>query len=427
MNKSLAHLNDDDRELLVFPNGARLVLDPMPHVRTASVGVWINAGARDETKNNNGIAHLLEHMAFKGAGGLGALELVQSVEDRGAILNASTSYERTGFYIRSLADDAANMIGIAAGLALDQHLPQDELDRERGVVLQEIGEAADQAEDLVFELAQSASWPNHAVGRSVLGTEDTLADIGIAQLKGFVEEHYVSNRIVMSVAGGFDREEIIAQAEKWLLPLKAGEEPNRVTPKSGQGAMVRERDTEQAHLVLSMSAPNSLTNDRFAARLFEEIFGGGMSSRLYQEVREKRGLAYTIDAEFDSYQDTGRFNVYCGCDPADASDVQKIVKDMWFEFAEKGPTQAEMKRAIAVQKAQFAMSSEGPAARASSGAYELFTFNRLLNLSEVLQQIDQVTLEDVQACVQSSVNDSRTASCVGPAEALDAAFEFSGD
>ena len=424
MSKSFDLINEGNRDLLTFSNGARLVLDPMPHVKTASVGVWINAGARDETKSSNGIAHLLEHMAFKGAGGLGALELVQTVENRGAILNASTSYERTGFYIRSLAEDAADMLSIAAGLALDQDLPEDELEREKGVVLQEIGEAADQAEDLVFELAQAASWPNHALGRSVLGTENTLKNICISQLRGFVDSHYVSNRIVMSVAGGFERDEIIAKAEEYLGKLQRGNEPNRIAPEAGNIALVRERDTEQAHLVLSMTAPNSVTNDRFAARLFEEIFGGGMSSRLYQEVREKRGLAYTIDAEFDSYQDTGRFNIYCGCDPSDAMDVQKIVKDMWHEFAATGPSEAEMKRAIAVQKAQYAMASEGPSARASSGAYELFTFNRLLNLSEVLAEIDKVTLEDVGSCVQSSIGQNCTASCVGPAEALEAAFEF---
>lgn len=424
MSSSLNDLNEDNRELVTFPNGARLVLDPMPHLQTASVGVWIDAGARDETMHNNGIAHLLEHMAFKGAGGFGARELVERVEDRGGVMNASTGYERTGFYVRCLAEDASDMLGISAGLALDQQLPEDELEREKGVVIQEIGEASDQAEDLVFELAQAASWPDHALGRSVLGTEESLKDISCQQLAGFVANHYVANRIVMSVAGGFDRDAILAQADKWLEPLSAGKTPDRSMPSAGNGAVVQERDTEQAHLVLSFPAPDSKTENRFAARLFEEIFGGGMSSRLYQEVREKRGLAYTIDAEFDSYSDTGRFNVYCGCDPADTMEVQKIVRDLWLEFASKGPTQAELNRAIAVQKAQFAMSSEGPAARASSGSYELFTFDRLINLSEALKMIDTVSLNDVKQCVENSVSGMPTASCVGPATSLDAAHFF---
>ncbi len=424
MSGSLDNLNDDNRELVTFPNGARLVLDPMPHLQTTSVGVWVDAGARDETPENNGIAHLLEHMAFKGAGGLGARELVERVEDRGGVMNASTGYERTGFYVRCLAEDAADMLDISAGLALDQQLPEDELEREKGVVVQEIGEASDQAEDLVFELAQAASWPDHAIGRSVLGTEASLKDIDCAQLRDFVDANYVANRVVMSVAGHFDRDQIIAQSQKWLEPLKAGAAPVRLKPEYGNGAIVRERDTEQAHMVLSFPAPDSRTQDRFAARLFEEIFGGGMSSRLYQEVREKRGLAYTIDAEFDSYADTGRFNVYCGCDPSDTMEVQKIVKELWLEFANAGPSEAELKRAIAIQKAQFAMSSEGPSARASSGAYELFTFDRLINLSEALVAIDKVSLDEVKLCAQNSTQGKATASCVGPANCLDAAFNF---
>ncbi len=417
-------MNDDARELIIYPNGARLVLDPMPHVQTASVGVWVDAGARDESVENNGIAHLLEHMAFKGAGGLGARELVEQVEDRGGILNASTDYERTGFYVRCLAEDAGDMLNVASSLALDQQLPESELEREKGVVIQEIGEASDQAEDLVFELAQAAAWPNHALGRSVLGTEASLKDIDCAQLRGFIDQNYVANRVVMSVAGGYDRTQIIAQAEKWLTPLKSGSPALRIVPQAGHKALVRERDTEQAHLVLSFPAPDSRSNKRFAARLFEEIFGGGMASRLYQEVREKRGLAYSIDAYFDSYLDAGRFNVYCGCDPEDAMEVQKIVKDLWHEFALTGPTSAEMSRARATQKTQFAMSSEGPAARGSSGAYELFTFDRLINLPEALGEIDRVTVQDVQDCVANGVDGLPTASCVGPASCLDAAHAF---
>lgn len=417
-------MNEDARELIIFPNGARLVLDPMPHVQTASVGVWVDAGARDETAKNNGIAHLLEHMAFKGAGGLGARELVEQVEDRGGILNASTDYERTGFYVRCLAEDAGDMLDVASSLAMDQQLPESELEREKGVVIQEIGEASDQAEDLVFELAQAAAWPDHALGRSVLGTEASLRDIDCAQLRSFIDQNYVANRFVMSVAGGYDRAQIVAQAEKWLMPLKSGTPALRVAPHAGHKALVRERDTEQAHLVLSFPAPDARTDKRFAARLFEEIFGGGMASRLYQEVREKRGLAYTIDAYFDSYSDAGRFNVYCGCDPDDAMDVQKIVKDLWLEFAATGPTLAEMKRARATQKTQFAMSSEGPSARAGSGSYELFTFDRLINLTEALGEIDRVTMQDVQDCVALGVKGLPTASCVGPASCLDAAHAF---
>ncbi len=424
MSKSLDRLNDDARELITFSNGARLVLDPMPHVQTASVGVWLAAGARDETSENNGIAHLLEHMAFKGAGGRGARELVESVEDRGAVMNASTDYERTGFYVRCLSDDAGDMLDIASSLALDQTLPADELEREKGVVIQEIGEASDQAEDLVFELAQSVAYPDHALGRSVLGTEASLKDIDCDDLRAFVDKNYAANRTVMSVAGGFDRSSIVDIAGKWLSPLNQGSAAYRSKPKDGHGAKIQERDTEQAHLVLSFPAPDSRTSDRFAARLFEEIFGGGMASRLYQEVREKRGLAYSIDAYFDSYSDAGRFNVYCGCDPADTMEVQKIVKDIWMEFAAKGPTSREVARARATQKAQFAMSSEGPAARASSGSYELFTFDRLINLKEAMAEIDLVQSADIQNCAKRAVDGTPTASCVGPKECLDAAFEF---
>ena len=410
---------DENREVIQFENGARLVLDPMPHLQTASVGVWVGAGARHETAELNGLAHFLEHMSFKGAGGLSARELAETVENRGAVMNAATDYERTGFYIRCLSSDVVQMGGLAADLALSPELPEDELALEKSVVLQEIGEANDAPDDLVFELAQQTAWRGSSLGRPILGTTTSVNGFKIKDLTNFTNRHYTAERVVMSVAGQFDRDAIVDLARAKLASLSTGEGCTTSTPAFMGGVQLADRDLEQAHIVLSREGPSGSSSDRFAARLFTEIFGGGMASRLYQEVREARGLAYAIDAYCEQYSDTGRFDVYCGCSPEDAADVQAIVTDIWADIAANGVTETELSRAKAVLSAQLAMSSEAPAARASSGAYELMQFNRLISLQETLANILSVDLGAIKATAQKAVSGPLVAACVGPKESCD--------
>ncbi|MDZ4760573.1 MAG: pitrilysin family protein [Alphaproteobacteria bacterium] len=413
------------REVLKVANGARIVFDPMSHLRTASVGVWLGAGARHEPADRNGLAHFLEHMAFKAAAGRNALELAEAVEAKGALMNASTDYERTSYYVRCLGGDAPEMLDVALSLVFAPEHPKAEIAREKNVVLQEIGEAAGQADDLVMELAQAASYPGHPLGRPILGAPKTLRKITREDLFAFARSNYAPARTVVSVAGAFDRTAVEMVARKWLEPLMHTPAPVSIAPaRPAASVRTAERDLEQCHLVLSRMAPSATSDDRFAARIFAEILGGGMASRLFQEVREARGLAYTIDASCDQYSDAGRLSVYAGCAPGDAAEVVRITSDIWTDLAAKGPTPAELDRAKAVMKAQFAMASEGPAARAGTAAYELLMFDRLIDIEEVLERVDAVTLPDVRRMAEQAVSGPAIAAAVGPAAGLGAAEKF---
>jgi predicted Zn-dependent peptidase len=414
-----------DRETVTLPNGARIVFDPMPHLSSAGVGVWLGAGARHEPADRNGLAHFLEHMAFKGAAGRNAREIAEAVEARGASINAGTEHERTGYFIRCMSEDAPAMLDIALSLAFAPEHPHDEIEREKGVVLQEIGEAADQPDDLVFELMQAASFPNHALGRPILGTAKTLKKVSRDDLFGFADTNYAPSRTVVAVAGGFDRSAVEATARKWVEPRKARPAAVSPLPETGaSAARTASRDLEQCHLVLARPGPSGASDDRFAARAFAEIFGGGMASRLFQDVREQRGLAYTIDASAEQYSDVGRLSVYAGCAPEDAAEVVKITSAIWSDIAARGPTDQEMERARAVLKAGFVMAIEAPAARAGSAAYELLVFDRLVTTNEVLKRIDAVTAADVRRIAAEALAGPAFAAAVGPKSGLGAAEAF---
>lgn len=415
----------DSRNVVTLPNGARIVFDPMPGLRTAAVGVFLAAGARHEADDRNGLAHFLEHMAFKSAAGRSAREIAETVEARGGVMNASTGYELTNYFVRCLAPDAPDMLDVALSLAFAPDHPPEEIEREKGVVRQEIGEATDQPDDLVFELAQVASYDGHPLGRPILGTEETLDTIRRDDLVDFASGNYSPQRTVVTVAGAFDRDAILALVNRWLAH-RAGAPARTSAAPVVSAATIRtaQRQLEQNHLVLARRTVSAMSPDRFAARIFAEIFGGGMASRLFQDIREARGLAYTIDASCDQHSDCGRVSVYAGCDPGDAAEVVKLTQAIWDDMAATGPTEAELARAKAVAAAQFAMSAEAPAARAGSSAYELLTFDRLVTVEETLRHIDAVTIEDVRRVANDMLGNPGIASAVGPKAGLAAAEAF---
>jgi predicted Zn-dependent peptidase len=397
----------------------------MPGLSTAAVGVFLGAGARYESADRNGLAHFLEHMAFKGAAGRSAREIAETVEARGATMNAATDYERTSYFVRCLAADAPAMLDVAMSLVFAPDHALEEIEREKGVVLQEIGEAADQPDDLVFELAQAASFPDHALGRPVLGVEATLRSIGRDDLTTFAESNYTPRRTVISVAGAFDRGAIEEVVQRWVGQRSGVLSSNHPPPGlAAPGLRTESRRLEQCHLVLARPTVSAMSDDRFAARIFAEIFGGGMASRLFQEIREARGLAYTIDASCDQYSDAGRISVYAGCASSDARQVASLTAGIWSDLAASGPTEAELSRAKAIAAAQFAMAAEAPAMRAGSAAYELLTFDRLISVGDVLKRIDAVTVADVARIARGSLAQPPIAAAVGPKAGLAAAEAF---
>jgi len=415
----------DGRDVVTFSNGARIVFDPMPGLRTAGVGVFLGAGARREPDDRCGLAHFLEHMAFKGASGLSAQAIAEAVEARGGVINAATGYEMTNYFVRCLSADAPEMLDLALSMVFAPDHPEEEIEREKGVVLQEMGEALDQPDDLVFELIQKASYAGHPLGRPILGHKDTLKAIRRRDLIDFADTNYAPHSTVIAVAGAFDRAAMLEIAETWTGSRPGRAAPSDVPPAPAHSVLEAEvRTLEQCHLVMARRTVSAVSPDRFAVRIFAEILGGGMASRLFQELREARGLAYTIDASCDQHSDCGRVSVYAGCDGRDAGELVRLTDAIWNDLASQGPTPAELARAKAVAAAQFAMAAEAPSARASTAAYELLTFNRTISVEETLAQIHAVTADDVRRAGQQMLREARLASAVGPAEGRAAAEAF---
>lgn len=401
-------------ELIRLPNGVRIALDPMPGLATAALGVWQRVGARWERAEENGVAHLFEHMAFKGAGARDAREFAEAVENVGAIVNAATSYERTAYYARILGEHAPFALDLIADILLEPHWSPDDLEKEKGVVSQERGEAFDVPDDRVFELHQAALYPGQPLGRPILGEEATVGALRVASLEAFRDAHLSPERVVISIAGAYDRDALVEAATRRFGGLKAKPAQTRPAAAPQAGAANETRKLEQTHLVLSWPAPAAGADELYAARLMAEIFGGGMSSRLFQEVREARGLAYAIDAFLEAFEDGGRLIVYAGCSANNAREVANIVRGELESLAQTGPTPGELQRAKAVARASLLMGLEAPSARAEARAGQLFLRDGFISFEEIGARVEAVTADAVRAAAVSALKGPACAAAIGP-------------
>jgi len=403
-----------DLELVRLTNGVRVALDPMPGLGTAALGVWQRVGARWEPAELNGIAHLFEHMAFKGAGSRDARQFAEAIENVGAVVNAATGYERTAYYARVVAETAPFALDMIADILFDPHWSPDDLEKEKGVVSQERGEAFDAPDDRVFELHQGVLYPGQALGRPILGLEETVANVTVDNLIAFREAHMAPERVVISVAGAFDRSAVLDTIERRFGGLSAKPAQTRPAAEQCAGRVSEVRKLEQAHVVLSWPGWASGADTMYAARLLTEIFGGGMSSRLFQEVRETRGLVYAIDSFLDSIEDAGRLVVYAGCAAKNAATVAQVVRDQLQVLAEAGPTAAELARAKAVSRAQLLMGLEAPSARAEARVGQVFLRDRLVDFDEIRARMEAVTAEEIQALAGAALEGPLCSAIVGP-------------
>ena len=411
-------------ELITLPNGVRVALDPLPGLQTVALGAWIKVGARWESAAQNGVAHLFEHMAFKGGGDRDARQLVEAIEAVGGYMNAATSYERTSYYARALGRDAVFALDLIADVILAPRWTDEELEKEKGVVSQERGEALDQADDRVFELHQTALFAGQPLGRPVLGEEETLAPIRVVDLESFKAQHYAPSRTVISVAGDFDRAAILELATRRFGALEARADIPPPAAIAHAGALTEARKLEQTHIALSWPGPAAGADALYAARLLAEIYGGGMASRLFQEVREEHGLVYQIDSYLDPYEDIGRFGVYAACAPKHADEVIRRSTDILQALAVHGPTETEILRAKAVVTAQMLMGAETPMSRAENRASQVLLRGEVLDLAEVRAKVEAVTFDDLRAVARTAVAGPAAASAVGPKAGLAAAERF---
>ena len=375
-------------------NGVTVVCDPMEGLESFALSVVAGRGARQEDPERSGWSHLLEHMVFKGAGGRTARQIVEAVESEGGSINAATGYERTSFQVRALKGALELALRTTADLVLRPTFDPDELAREKLVVAQEIAEAADTPDDFVFELAQTAAFEGQPLGRPILGVTQTVAAATSEALEDWRAGLYAPDRLVVSASGAVDEDELLTLAEQLFGDVAPQATPAPSAATFSGGLRPQTRRLEQAHLVFLLPAPGALDRDYYAVRLFAEALGGSMSSRLFQEAREKRGLAYNIDAWTDSYSDVGALGVYAGASPENAVELAKVAAGEIAALA-TAIEGDELARAKAQLKAHLFMAREAPLVRAEQAAGQVLLLGELMTAAAIAGEIDAVDASDI--------------------------------
>ena len=380
-------------EVTTLRNGLRIVSHHMPHVETVSLGVWVAAGARNEVASEHGISHLLEHMAFKGTERRSARDIAEEIEAVGGELNAATSLETTAYYARTLKGDIAIALDILADILQIPRYAEDELEREREVILQEIAATRDSPDEIAYELLQEAAFPGQAIGRPILGTAESVARLRAADLRAFLAANYGAGRMVLSAAGNVDHRELVRHAEAQFGRLNGGADGRFEPARYVGGSRTSTKPFEQSHLAMAFAGPSYREQDFYTAQVFSGLFGGGMSSRLFQEVRERRGLCYAIYSSCWALADTGLFAIHAATGPDMMGKLIDVIGEEIKRATMAPPSEAELARSKAQLKAGLLMGLESSSARAEQMARQLLLFDRLIGAPELIARIDSVTAD----------------------------------
>jgi predicted Zn-dependent peptidase len=380
-------------------NGLRIVSHATPGAETAAIGLYADTGSRFEAAPVNGIAHLFEHMVFKGTKTRSARAIAEQIEDVGGQLNAYTARDMTAFHARVLGEDVPLAFELIADLVRAPRFDDDDLVREKDVVLSELGEARDTPDDIVFDHLQEAAYPDQPLGRSILGSEETLATIEAADLRGWLAAQFRGPACVLAAAGKVDHQALVAMAERLLGDLPDGAQPGGEAASYAGGIRHDRRKFEQTHLTFGYEAAAHRAPDYYPLTLFATAAGGGMSSRLFQELREERGLAYSVYSTMTSYADTGLFSVYLAAANGNAARAGALGIQVLEECAQ-GLDAAELARAKAQLKAGLLMSLEGCAGQAEYIARQMLIYGAPMAPSEVVARVDACTVDEVRAAAQ---------------------------
>lgn len=407
-----------------LPNGLRIVSETMDPLATVAVGIWIRCGSRDERDDEHGLAHLIEHMAFKGTKTRSARQIVEEIENVGGDLNAETTAESTAYFASVLKEDLPLAFDILADLVTNPLFDDQDLNREKDVVLQEIASTEDNPEDLVFDLFMQCAFPDHALGRPILGSPESLKAFTPAHLHGFVKRHYHPAQMVVAATGAVDHATLVALAEKALGGFPQQETPAPLLPACYQGGDLREkRRLEQVHLV--MGARGVSFNDPLheVLHVLAQILGGGMSSRLFQELREKRGLCYDVNAFFTPFSDTGIFGVYGGTGTDQAADFITVLLEEWAAI-ETTLEESEISRAKAQIKVGMLVSSESPGRRADQIARQMLALDLIPSRETLAARIEAVDRDALLNALKSLKAAPPTLVILGPQARLPDKSQF---
>lgn len=408
-------MNDSIR-ITTLSNGFRIVTENMPGLASASLGIWVNVGGRHERLEQNGIAHFLEHMAFKGTKRRTALEIAQEIENVGGYINAYTSREVTAYYARILQDDVPLAFDVISDIVLNSIFDAKELETERGVILQEIGQSLDTPDDVVFDWLQEISYPDQSIGRTILGSSERVKSFSQKDLQKFIGDHYGPEQMVFAAAGAVDHDALVKASEIAFGSLKKRIQKPVISAQFHGGEKRVIKSLEQAHFTLGLESVGYRDEDIYTAQIFASAFGGGMSSRLFQEAREKRGLCYTIFAQAGGFSDTGLLTIYAGTSSDDIAGLAELTIDELKRSAQD-MDEAEVNRARTQFKAGMLMGLESPSSRCERLARMMMIWNRIPSLEEVVEKIDAVSVKKVRQFAENICIASRPAMALyGPVD-----------
>jgi len=399
-------------EITTLPSGLRIITDSMRDLETASLGVWIGAGSRHESESEHGLSHLLEHMAFKGTTRRSARAIAEEIEAAGGDLNAATSSETTAYYARVLASDTGLALDILGDILTQSTFDAQELEREKGVIVQEIGAAEDTPDDLVFDLFTDAAFPDQPIGRTILGTPERVSGFNRSSIETYLARHYAAPSCIVAAAGAVEHQRIVDEASQHFAALGATAAlPPEPAHYVGGEKRLR-RKLEQTHVVVGFQGCSFHNLEEYALTVFTNAVGGGMSSRLFQQVREERGLAYSIYSFHWPYADTGLFGFYAATAPGDVAELMPVALDCLREAADT-LSEAEMDRAKAQMKVAQLTALESSSARAEQIARQHLFYGRVLPREEIIGRIDALSLEEVRLAGRRALSTAPTLAAIG--------------
>ena len=404
-------------------NGLRVVTERMDRVETVSVGAWVGVGARHEPEAVNGVSHLLEHMVFKGTKKRSARAIAEEIEAVGGHMNAYTAREHTAYYAKMLKEDLGLAMDVISDLVQHATLDADELERERHVVIQEIHQLHDTPDDIVFENFQAVAFPDQALGRSVLGSEALIEGMSRDAVLDYMTTHYAAPVSVVSAAGALEHDRVVDMVRHTFADLPAGAPAAREAARYVGGDVRVDRDLEQVHITLGFEGLAYDDDDYYAASVLSALLGGGMSSRLFQEVREKRGLVYSIYSYQSAYADGGLFGVYAGTGSGEVTELMPLIADE-LNKVRLSVDEDEVARARAQLKASILMSLESTSSRCEQLARQMLIYGRPVPAEEIVAKVDAVTAGDVVRVAERLFSTKPTLSAIGPLTNLEAGDAF---
>ena len=406
------------RKLTTLDNGLRIVTHHMPAFESVTFGVWNNVGSRDEHEEINGTAHFLEHMAFKGTKTKSAKEIAEKVDNVGGFMNAFTSEETTAYFVQLLEQNLQVGIDVISDILQNSTFNPEELEKERGVILQEIGMYLDDPSEMVGDYWQRTAYPNQPIGRLIIGQKEIIQSIQRDKIVDFMQNNYHPSKMVVSAAGKINHEKFVEQISNSMINLPNGNINKRVKALYQGGEYREEKTLEQVHLVLGFKGLDYYDEDYYALKIYSAIMGAGMSSRLFQEIREKRGLVYGINTSSRSFYDTGTFQVFAGTGEKQIQELIPVLCDE-LQNAPKNLTDKEIEKSKTQLRSATLMATESTMSNAAIAVHQIFTKEKLINIEDTLEKIKNVSKSSIEKAAKKLLSSKPTVSSIGPIKKLE--------